>query len=100
MKTFNEIILAQELIRFPTIKTEDKGIMKFLSKKLSSIGFRCKIIKSKGTGPKPALNLYAKYGNSRPHIKEKVKKLIFQLLLNHLQIDLLEMRLELADVVL
>ena len=68
MKTFNEIILAQELIRFPTIKTEDKGIMKFLSKKLSSIGFRCKIIKSKGTGPKPALNLYAKYGNSRPHI--------------------------------
>ena len=48
MKTFNEIILAQELIRFPTIKTEDKGIMKFLSKKLSSIGFRCKIIKSKG----------------------------------------------------
>ena len=68
MKTFNEIILAQELIRFPTIKTEDKGIMKFLSKKLSSIGFRCKIIKSKGTGPKPALNLYAKFGNSRPHI--------------------------------
>ena len=68
MKTFNEIILAQELIRFPTIKTEDKGIMKFLSKKLSSIGFRCKIIKSKGTGSKPALNLYAKFGNSRPHI--------------------------------
>ncbi len=68
MKTINEIILAQELIRFPTIKTEDKGIMKFLSKKLSSIGFRCKIIKSKGTGPKPAINLYAKYGNSRPHI--------------------------------
>ena len=68
MKTINEILLAQELIRFPTIKTEDKGIMKFLSKKLSSIGFRCKIIKSKGTGPKPALNLYAKFGNSRPHI--------------------------------
>jgi len=68
MKIFNEIKLAQELIRFPTIKTEDKGIMKFLSKKLSSIGFRCKIIKSKGTGQKPALNLYAKYGNSKRHI--------------------------------
>ena len=68
MKTYNEVKLAQELIRFPTVKTEDKGIMKFLSKKLSSIGFRCKIIKSKGTGPKPALNLYAKFGNSRPHI--------------------------------
>ena len=68
MKIFNEIKLAQELIRFPTVKTEDKGIMKFLSKKLSSIGFKCKIIKSKGTGAKPALNLYAKLGKSKPHI--------------------------------
>ena len=68
MKTFNEIKLAQELIRFPTVKTEDKGIMKFLSKKLTSIGFKCTIIKSKGTGPKPALNLYARFGKSKPHI--------------------------------
>ncbi len=68
MKTYNELQLAQELIRFPTVKTEDKGVMKFLSKKLSSIGFRCKIIKSKGTGSKPALNLYAKFGKSKPHI--------------------------------
>ena len=68
MKTYDEVKLAQELIRFPTIKTEDKGIMKFLSKKLSSIGFKCKIIKSKGTGPKPALNLYARLGKSKPHI--------------------------------
>ena len=68
MKIFNEIKLAQELIRFPTVKTEDRGIMKFLSRKLSSIGFRCKIIKSKGIGQKPALNLYAKYGNSKRHI--------------------------------
>ena len=68
MKTYNELQLAQELIRFPTVKTEDKGIMKFLSKKLSSIGFKCKVIKSKGTGTKPALNLYAKFGNSKPHI--------------------------------
>ncbi len=67
MKTYNEVKLAQELIRFPTVKTEDKGIMKFLSRKLSSIGFRCKIIKSKGTGPKPALNLYARFGKSKPH---------------------------------
>ncbi len=68
MKIFNEIKLAQELIRFPTIKTEDKGIMKFLSRKLTAIGFKCIIIKSKGTGPKPALNLYARSGNSKPHI--------------------------------
>ena len=68
MKIFNEIKLAQELIRFPTIKTEDEGIMKFLSKKLSSIGFKTMIIKSKGTGLKPALNLYARFGKSKPHI--------------------------------
>ena len=68
MKTYNELKLAQELIRFPTVKTEDKGIIKFLSKKLSSIGFKCMVIKSKGTGPKPALNLYARFGKSKPHI--------------------------------
>ncbi len=68
MKIYNEVKLAQELIRFQTIKTEDRGIMKFLSKKLSSIGFKCKIIKSKGIGKKPALNLYARKGKSKPHI--------------------------------
>ncbi len=68
MKTYNEIKLAQELIRFPTIKTEDRGIMKFLTRKLTAIGFKCKIIKSKGIGQKPALNLYARFGKSKPHI--------------------------------
>ena len=63
-----EIKLAKELIKFPTIRTEDKGIMKFLSKKLSSIGFKYKIIKSKGLDSKPALNLFAKFGKDRPNI--------------------------------
>ena len=68
MPIINELQLAKKLIRFPTVKTEDKGIMRFLSKKLSAIGFKCTIIKSKGTGPKPALNLYARFGKSKPHI--------------------------------
>ena len=68
MKIYNELKLAQELIRFPTVKTEDKGIMKFLSRKLTTIGFNCTIIRSKGIGPKPALNLYARFGKSKPHI--------------------------------
>ena len=68
MKKFDEIKLAKELIRFPTIMTEDRGIMKFLSKKLSSMGFKYKIIKSKGLNSKPALNLFAKFGNSSPHL--------------------------------
>ena len=67
MKTLNELKLAQELIRFPTIKTEDRGIMIFLSRKLLAIGFKCTIIKSKGTGSKSALNLYARIGKSKPH---------------------------------
>ena len=46
MKTYNEIKLAQELIRFPTIKTEDKGIMKFLSKKLTASSLLFEIEKS------------------------------------------------------
>ena len=64
----NEVKLAQDLIRFKTLYTRDEGITKFLSKKLSSIGFKCTIVKSKGTGPKPALNLYARFGKSKPHI--------------------------------
>ena len=68
MQKFNELQLAKELIRFPTIKTEDKGIMKFLSKKLSAIGFNCRIIKSKGTGFKASLNLYARLGTKKPHV--------------------------------
>ena len=42
--------------------------MKFLSKKLSSVGFKCKIIKSKGSSSKNALNFFSKFGNSKPHI--------------------------------
>ncbi len=68
MKTYNELELAKELIKFPTIKTEDKGIMNFLSKRLSSLGFKCKIIKSKGLNAKPALNLFAKYGKFKPNL--------------------------------
>ena len=47
MKTYNELKLAKELIRFPTVKTEDKGIMKFLFKKLSSIGLDVKLLNQK-----------------------------------------------------
>ena len=60
-----EVKLTQELIKFATVHNADKGIMRFLSKKLTSIGFKCTTIKS-GLGSKSALNLYARYGKSRP----------------------------------
>ena len=37
MKTYNELKLAKELIRFPSITPVDAGAMKFLEKKLIQI---------------------------------------------------------------
>ena len=37
MKTLNELKLAKELIRFPSITPVDAGVMKFLEKKLKKL---------------------------------------------------------------
>jgi len=39
MQKINELQLAKELIRFPTVTPVDAGVMKFLEKKLKKIGF-------------------------------------------------------------
>ena len=39
MPTYNEITLAKELIKFPSVTPIDAGVMKFLAKKLTAIGF-------------------------------------------------------------
>ena len=44
MFTINELQLAKELIKFPTVTPEDAGIMKFLEKKLKKLGFKTKIL--------------------------------------------------------
>ena len=67
MPTYNEITLAKELIRFPSITPIDAGVMKFLAKKLNAIGFKCKILEFKDKDSKPVKNLYARLGNSRPN---------------------------------
>ncbi len=67
MPTFNEITLAKDLIKFPTITPIDAGIMKFLAKKLSDIGFNCKILDFKDKNSKPVKNLYARFGKSQPN---------------------------------
>ena len=63
MPIYNEVKLAKELIRFPSITPIDAGIMRFLAKKLTSIGFKCKILEFKEKNSKPVKNLYAKFGN-------------------------------------
>ena len=44
MKTFNELQLAKELIKFPTVTPVDAGVMKFLEK-IKKIGFQNKNIR-------------------------------------------------------
>ena len=63
MQTYNEITLAKELIKFPSVTPIDAGIMKFLAKKLTAIGFKCKILDFKEKNSKPVKNLYARLGH-------------------------------------
>ena len=63
----NEITLAKDLIRFPSVTPIDAGVMRFLEKKLTKIGFKCKILEFKDKGSKPVKNLYARLGKSQPN---------------------------------
>jgi len=68
METFNELKLAKELIKFPSVTPTDAGVMKFLEKKLKKLGFKTKILEFKEKGFKPVKNLYARLGNKRPNL--------------------------------
>ena len=67
MQKINELELAKELIRFPSITPVDAGVMNFLSKKLKKLGFKTKIITFKDKTYKPVKNLYARFGNKSPN---------------------------------
>ena len=67
MATINELKLAKELIKFPTITPVDAGIMKFLEKKLKALGFKTKILEFKEKDSRPVKNLYARLGNKSPN---------------------------------
>jgi len=58
----NELKLAKELIRRPSVTPEDAGAINLLAKNLRSLGFKCQIINFKNIK-----NLYAKLGNSSPN---------------------------------
>ena len=68
MQKINELQLAKELIRFPTVTPVDAGVMKFLEKKLKKLGFKTKILEFKEKGFKPVKNLYARLGTKRPNL--------------------------------
>ena len=67
MQKINELQLAKELIKFPTVTPIDAGIMKFLEKKLKTLGFKTKILEFKEKNSKPVKNLYARLGNKGPN---------------------------------
>ena len=67
MATINELQLAKELIKFPTVTPVDAGIMKFLEKKLKTLGFKTKVLEFKEKDSKPVKNLYARLGNKGPN---------------------------------
>ena len=68
MVYINELKLAKELIRFPSITPRDAGAIDFLSKKLRSLGFKCKILEFKDKKSKPIKNLYARLGTKQPNL--------------------------------
>ena len=67
MKVLNELQLAKELIKFPSITPVDAGVMKFLEKKLKKLGFKTRILEFKEKSFKPVKNLYAKLGTKKPN---------------------------------
>src|SRR6056300_1135383 len=60
MPNINELQLAKELIKFPSVTPTDAGVMKFLEKKL-------KILEFKEKNHKPVKNLYARLGSAGPN---------------------------------
>ena len=67
MQKLNDLELAKELIKFPSITPIDAGVMKFLEKKLKKLGFKTKILEFKEKGFQPVKNLYARLGSKGPN---------------------------------
>jgi len=68
MANINELQLAKDLIKFPSITPMDAGAISFLSKKLKTLGFSCKILEFKDKNSKPIKNLYARLGRKAPNL--------------------------------
>ena len=67
MEILNDVKLAKELIKFPSVTPIDAGVMKFLEKNLKKLGFKTKVIEFKEKNYKPVKNLYARLGTKKPN---------------------------------
>ncbi len=68
MSNINELKLAKELIKYPSVTPLDAGAINFLRRKLKSLGFKCKILEFKDKKSKPIKNLYARLGTKQPNL--------------------------------
>ena len=70
MPNINELTLAKELIKFPSVTPVDAGAIGFLAKQLRKLGFDCKILefKDKSRISKPIKNIYARLGKKGPNL--------------------------------
>ena len=68
MKKFDELQLAKDLIRFPSVTPVDAGAINYISKKLKKLGFNCKILEFKDKKNPTIKNLYARLGNKQPNL--------------------------------
>ena len=66
----NELKLAKELIKFPSITPKDAGAIRYVAKQLRKLGFDCKILefKDKNKISKPIKNIYARLGKKSPNL--------------------------------
>ena len=68
MSKYNELTIAKRLIEFPSITPIDAGAIRYLSKQLKQLGFKCKILEFKDKKSKPIKNLYARLGTKNPNL--------------------------------
>ena len=68
MKNFDELQISKDLISFPSVTPVDAGAINYLSKKLKSLGFKCKILEFKDKKFPPIKNLYARLGTKQPNL--------------------------------
>src|ERR1700733_15463937 len=61
------VILAQELIRCPSVTPADAGAIGVLEAALTPLGFSCTRLRFEAPGTAPIDNLYARIGNGAPN---------------------------------
>jgi succinyl-diaminopimelate desuccinylase len=66
--TIDPILLAQELIRCPSVTPRDEGVMAVLEKHLKSLGFTCQRMVFSDAPGEPTENLYARLGTAQPNL--------------------------------